>query len=520
MQETIIDSKYQIVRLLGRGGMGAVYEAKHLGTSRRVALKVIVPEALASGSDIVPRFQREARASGAIDSQHVVQVLDTGVDPATKSPYLVMEYLRGEDVLQLIQRLGPLPVDIALRLMAQACAGIDRAHAAGIIHRDIKSANLFVAHREDDDVVVKILDFGIAKVRIDPLTISTNPGITRAGALLGSPLYMAPEQLMGGTKELPHRADIFSLGVTMYEMLSGNPPNYDLETIGRLVHAICQGTAPTIQQRAPWVPDEVAAIVAKALAVDPDARYQTAAEMRAAILTLLPQGSALQDSMLAAIPPRHDPGANGSAGTLVVTPPPILGPTRADSVPRPIAMPMPMPIPTQTPMPSTAPLLPPAQPPVAPPYHAATGTVFSDSNQGAAPPIGGKWLPTIASFVIVFALGCTGLGIWVLSARAKTGPDSQGPDAAMSVRVMATTVKPPPPTDTLPSTAESKELPPPFVTSPPDAVDAAAGPTPRPRPTPPPTPTPTPKQGPLPKPGCTPNYYFKDGIKIFKEECL
>ncbi len=297
MQGTTVDSKYQIVRVLGQGGMGAVYEARHLGTGRRVALKVIVSTALVAGSDMVARFQREARASGAIDSQHVVQVLDTGVDPATDSPYLVMEYLSGEDLQQVIRRVGALPVDVVLRMMVQACAGLARAHEQGIIHRDIKSANLFVTRREAGELTIKILDFGIAKVRADPMSSSSNQGITRTGALLGSPLYMSPEQVLG-SKDIDARADVFSLGVTMYEALCGLTPNHECETVGMLVVAICGGRGQKLRDRAPSLPDDVIAIVDKALSVDPNARFQTTAEMQAAIAALLPPGtSALNESM-------------------------------------------------------------------------------------------------------------------------------------------------------------------------------------------------------------------------------
>jgi eukaryotic-like serine/threonine-protein kinase len=290
LERRIIDSRYEIVRQLGQGGMGAVYEATHLGTGRRVALKVIIAEALASsgGDDIIARFQREARASGKIESQHVVQVLDTGVDRESGCPYLVMEHLTGEDLQQIIRRLGPLAPDAVLRIASHACAGLARAHQEGIIHRDIKAANLFVAQREMGELVVKVLDFGIAKVRADPMSANAQSSITRTGSLLGSPLYMSPEQVVGN-KSIDARTDVFSLGVTMYEALSGVPPHHEVETIGALVLAICSGKRESLQSRAFWVPDDVAAIVEKSLALDPADRFQTMTEMQAAIATLLPK---------------------------------------------------------------------------------------------------------------------------------------------------------------------------------------------------------------------------------------
>jgi serine/threonine-protein kinase len=302
MNDQIIDGKYQVVRLLGQGGMGAVYEARHLGTGRRVAVKLIVAEALLRGGDIVARFQREARASGAIDSQHVVQVLDTGVDPGTQSPYMVMEFLSGEDLQQLINRVGALPPELVLRIMAQACVGLQRAHEAGIVHRDIKSANMFLSAREGGEMVVKVLDFGIAKVRADQFAVAENHGLTKTGSMLGSPLYMSPEQAKG-SKDLDSRSDIWSLGIAMYEALTGITPNSHCDTIGALILAICSEPARPLQQKAPWVAPEIAAIVHKAIMPEASQRFQTASEMNNAIAALLQQGSAIHSSMIVPVNP-------------------------------------------------------------------------------------------------------------------------------------------------------------------------------------------------------------------------
>ena len=148
----VVDGKYRVVCQLGQGGMGAVYEAIHLGTDRRVALKVIISSALANEPQVLARFQREAKASGSIDSEHVVQVLDTGIDPTSKNPYMVMEYLSGRDLLRSVHRLGPLDPDVVVRIAAQACLGLQRAHDANVVHRDIKSANLFLSRRDAGDV--------------------------------------------------------------------------------------------------------------------------------------------------------------------------------------------------------------------------------------------------------------------------------------------------------------------------------------------------------------------------------
>jgi serine/threonine-protein kinase len=272
--------------------MGVVYEARHRGTGRRVAVKVIAGASLAKNPEVVGRFQREAMASGAIESQYIAQVLDTGVDPTNGSPYTVMELLVGEDLQHAIERLGALEPALALRIAAQACLGLRKAHESSVVHRDIKPANLFLAKREDGDVVVKLLDFGIAKVKQDQLSVSENGSLTRTGAMLGSPLYMSPEQARG-KKDLDHRTDLWSLGVVLYEALTGTTPHGHLDTFGELIIQICSLPPRHVQELAPWVPPPVAAIVHRALALDPDQRFASAADMFDAIRAQLPGGHGL-----------------------------------------------------------------------------------------------------------------------------------------------------------------------------------------------------------------------------------
>ena len=299
----VIDGKYQLVRRLGEGGMGAVYEARHLGTARRVAVKVISTESLSKSAEVVSRFQREAMASGAIESQYIATVLDTGVDPATGSPYMVMELLVGEDIEQTLRRIGPFQPELALRVIGQACLGLQKAHEANVVHRDIKPANIFLTRRDGGEVVAKILDFGIAKMKTESFTSSEGKSLTRTGTMLGSPLYMSPEQALG-RKNIDHRTDIWSLGVVLYETLTGKAPHTDSETIGELIVNICHKPAPHVQDLAPWVPPEVAAIVHRALALDPNARFATAADMFAAIRMQLPHGHTLDEPMFVALSPQ------------------------------------------------------------------------------------------------------------------------------------------------------------------------------------------------------------------------
>ena len=200
----IIDGKYEIVRQLGVGGMGVVYEARHTGTGRRVAVKEILGDEVQHNEQLVERFHREARATGAIETQHIALVLDSGTDAATSHPYLVMEFLQGEDLQHLLARTGPLPEEVALRIVAQACTGLVRAHEAGVVHRDIKPANLFLARRDAGEIVVKVLDFGIARMK--EVAAPENRALTTTGLLLGSPLYMSPEQVLR-PKDVDARTD-------------------------------------------------------------------------------------------------------------------------------------------------------------------------------------------------------------------------------------------------------------------------------------------------------------------------
>ncbi len=300
----VIDGKYQLVRQLGEGGMGAVYEARHLGTARRVAVKVISTESLSKSAEVVSRFQREAMASGAIESQYIAQVLDTGIDPSTGSPYMVMELLVGEDIEQAIRRLGPFPPELALRVIGQACLGLQKAHDVNVIHRDIKPANIFLTRRDGGEVVAKILDFGIAKMKGEGFASTEGKSLTRTGTMLGSPLYMSPEQALG-RKNIDHRSDVWSLGVVLYEALTGKAPHADTETIGELIVSICHKPARHVQDLAPWVSPEVATIVHRALALDPASRFASAADMFQAIRAQLPHGYALEEAMFVMLSPQE-----------------------------------------------------------------------------------------------------------------------------------------------------------------------------------------------------------------------
>lgn len=257
---------------LGRGGMGAVYDALDLRTGARVAVKVIT--ATEMSDEAGGRFDREVRAAAKVLSPHVVRMFDSGNDPATNQPFMVMERLEGEDVASLAKRLKSLPISLATRIAAHAALGLAAAHREGIIHRDIKPANLFLAKDGSGEHIVKILDFGIAKVKMDALQKSEEGGLTRTGSMLGSPHYMSPEQAQG-LKTIDARSDVWSLGVLLYKLLSGRTPHAELDSLGQVILAICSRPAPPIQGLAPWVPPDVAAIVHQCLAIDPARRFSS-----------------------------------------------------------------------------------------------------------------------------------------------------------------------------------------------------------------------------------------------------
>ena len=242
-----IDGKYVVTGQLGAGAMGAVYAARNITTGRSVAVKVI-QNGLGTDPALVARFQREARAAGAIQSTYIAQVLDAGQDRTTDAPYLVMELLEGEDLDILVRRLGAVRYDLALRIIAQALAGLERAHAVGVVHRDIKPANLYIAHADAGQRVVKLVDFGIAKVKDE--FAASNHALTQTSALLGSPLYMSPEQAKA-SKKVDARADLWSLGIVLYQLLTGHAPHAHAESLTELLLAICTEDVKPVQQAAP-----------------------------------------------------------------------------------------------------------------------------------------------------------------------------------------------------------------------------------------------------------------------------
>ncbi len=468
----VLAEKYRIDGALGVGGMGMVFAAHHLKLDQRVAIKVLHPELLSS-SDAVGRFVREARAAVRIQSEHVARIWDVETrDDGT--PYIVMEFLEGEDLAAWLQAHGPLPVQQAVEFVLQAGEAIAEAHTLGIVHRDLKPSNLFVIRRADGLLSVKVLDFGIAKVERSS-TALTEQSVTNPSAVVGSPRYMSPEQLQSPI-DIDLRSDIWSLGIVLYELLSGDCP-FTGVTLGKLIADIVSMPPAPLRERLPNVPEGLEAVILKCLERDRNQRYASIAEFASALQRFAPKrarasvdriigvqnaalGLDLSSSSMAL-------EAEGSK-TLAVTVTPIQ-PVVASRVPR-----------------------------------------F------------GAWVALVLGGVGI-VLGAAGWSLLAAPAPAPTvvkvpptaltvGPNATGLAGRPSVGDEASASAQPVP-QALPAASN----------------EPAASPRPRPRKLPPPAPTPGPNvpaakpapAKPAPKANCTPNFYFdSQGEKHFKPECF
>jgi serine/threonine protein kinase len=272
---TLLDGKYTIKRELGAGGMGKVYEAQHAHIGRRVAIKFLLPE-YAAHPEIVRRFENEARAAGSLEHENIAAVLDFGqTDEGAR--YLVMEFLAGQDCEKVLSKEGPLPVTRAVNIVLQVCRGLSVAHQADIVHRDLKPANLFLIKRPDRSELVKILDFGIAKLR----KANDQPG-TVTGLTLGTPYYMSPEQARGD-KNVDLRTDVYALGVILYELLSATRP-YEGNSFLEIINSILHEQPPPLQSKRQGLPDGLVDVVRKAMHRDLSQRVQTVADLGEALI--------------------------------------------------------------------------------------------------------------------------------------------------------------------------------------------------------------------------------------------
>jgi serine/threonine protein kinase len=292
---TSLAERYRLLRFLGSGAIGAVYEAA-TPSDDRVAVKVLLElDQSRLAKELATRFLREAQVASTLDSKHVVSVIDSGVDAALSIPYLVMPLLSGFDLEQLLQRAGALHPTVAARIIAQACAGLMEAHRKEIIHRDIKPGNIYLDHEPNGQVTARVLDFGMAKL------MATDETITRAGAILGTPHYMSPEQSINA-KDVDGRADVWGIAATFYHALTGVPPFNDERTFADLHLALNTKGPPHIQDRAPWIDPGLARVVHGALLRDRDLRCSSVSELRTALLPFLAGSTEISEVMLEPCP--------------------------------------------------------------------------------------------------------------------------------------------------------------------------------------------------------------------------
>jgi serine/threonine-protein kinase len=270
----VLAKRFRLVAKLGEGGMGSVWRADDLTLDSQVAVKLIDPN-IASSTEALGRFKREAQAAAALRSVHVVQILDHGFDLENGLPFIAMELLEGESLAARLTRLNRLPAMDTADILSQVARALTRAHEKGIVHRDLKPDNIFLV-REGESEIAKVLDFGIAK-RTGALG-STGGVKTNTGAMLGTPYYMSPEQALGQST-IDHRTDIWSLGIIAYECVTGLRP-FDKETLGALLMAICNEALPVPSTVAP-VPAGFDAWFAKVAARRPEERFASAAEATA-----------------------------------------------------------------------------------------------------------------------------------------------------------------------------------------------------------------------------------------------
>jgi serine/threonine-protein kinase len=270
----VLQDRYRVVRKLGEGGMGAVYEGEHLVIKKRVAIKVLHPQ-FATSADIVARFHQEALAATAIGHEHIVEVNDMGRTPEG-AIFMVLEFLAGTDFAGLLEKEHRLSVARAVHIVSQVCEGVQAAHDKGIVHRDLKPENVFLIRRGTDHDFAKVLDFGISKFQEGA---DGHRSATKTGSILGTAYYMSPEQAQG-KKSVDHRSDVWAIGVILYKALTGRYPFED-EAFPMLILKICTENPAQVRTLRPDVPEELASVIARCVERDVNLRVQSCKELRA-----------------------------------------------------------------------------------------------------------------------------------------------------------------------------------------------------------------------------------------------
>lgn len=413
--------KYRVERILGAGGMGVVAEVTHLALDQRIAMKFMLSH-LADGGENIERFMREARAASKLRSEHVPKVLDFGT-AEHDMPYLAMELLDGKDLAAMIRQPAPIDVTEVCEIGIQACEALSEAHGRGIIHRDIKPANLFVTRRTDGSPCLKVLDFGIAKQLNDAGKLDPQ-GLTATDAMIGSPYYMSPEQLRSA-RDVDARSDIWSLGVSLYQALTGKRP-YVAENFGALILCIVETVPEHPRALRPDVPEALGNALLKCLQRKPADRHQNMYELASALAPFAPHRChVLLDRILAncqqngqRISAPGTPGLPGLFEQSSNTPAPTPAPApRIASADRPSADPL-----------------------AGPPHSSKTNEPWTGTHSGKRSNGVGRWIAIIAAAVIgggVTAIALRG-GIDGSSELAATPPaPSQQAIATTPVEVVS-----------------------------------------------------------------------------------
>jgi len=325
----VIGGNFKVEAFMGAGGMGAVFRARQLSLDREVAVKILLAP-LAMEREMLERFQREARAASNIGHPGIVQVIDMGYLPEGP-PYMVMELLQGEDLRTKISREGALSAHLAVPLMLQTCDALQAAHEKGIVHRDMKPDNLFLVYRGGAMPTIKILDFGLSKIK------SADRKLTNTGTLLGTPNYMAPEQVRG-SDEVDHRADIYAAGIILYEMLTGRIA-YDGPSVQSVLVAIMTQDPPPPRALRPDIPPALETVILKAIAREPANRYGSATQM-AVDLARIATSMRIPISQMSLI----SMSASAGEGTAMQAAAPAPAPARAGTVPYIATPPTPPPV--------------------------------------------------------------------------------------------------------------------------------------------------------------------------------
>jgi serine/threonine-protein kinase len=324
MPAALVAGKYRLTRLLGRGGMGSVWEGIHTTLGTRVAVKFIDAEH-AESPEARRRFENEARAAATLRSKHVVEVYDHGLMEDGR-PFIVMEFLEGEPLDKRLDRVGRLPARDVARITSMVCRALSKAHAAGIVHRDLKPDNVFLVwDDEDGSDVAKVVDFGIAKFTESQVPASA----TRTGSVLGTPYYMSPEQARG-LRSVDYRSDLWSVGVITYRCMTGHLP-FEGEAVGDVLVKLCTAPLPVPSQVIKDVPPGFDAWFERALSREPERRFQTASELAtslAAVCGLSVQTSLAGGDLSGSSPQIHVPIAPAMTPFSATTPSanPIRGP--------------------------------------------------------------------------------------------------------------------------------------------------------------------------------------------------